>query len=143
MGGLAHKPILRHAGTGIPLPWWDSRIVPQQTLMEYLDIDRGSWASMVRSGFLSHPNCTVIRGEHRPLTCYIPAVIWQANGWLPSQTALAALAAGDSGIRALISSTEGLLNELRQIAAGVGPSKRQPIAKASIPFPAQPMLETK
>lgn len=132
MSGRKAVPMLIHPGSGVPLPWWDCRIVPQQTLMDYLACDRGQWPGLVSAGILSGPGGTVQGGEIRPQTSYVPAVIWAYNGWVPSDSALALLAAGDAPLRAQIAATERLLAELQTLASG---GRIRSAAAKAIPFP--------
>lgn len=129
MPGVKPLPILRCRG--VPVPFWDSRPVPQATLLEYLGCDRfSSWSNFVQAGLLGDERSTITRGATRPHTSYIPAVIWAHMGWVPSSAALAPLAASDAVLREHIAATERLLGELRALAEGATAKPRAPI-----PFP--------
>lgn len=139
MSGVKAVPMLRHPGCGVPLPWWDVRVVPQQTLMDYLACDRGRWATLVQSGMFAGEGGTVTCGAIRPQTSYVPAVIWAHNGWVPSPAALAALVVGDKAMRDLLDTAERTVAELRQLA--LGGVQRPSRTAASIPFPTPVSLQ--
>ena len=135
MSGVRPVPVLRHQATGVPLPWWDCRPVPLQTLLDYLGADRGAWPGLVSSGLLAAAGCVVERGQTRPISYYVPALIWAHHGWTPNTEALQILVAGDAALRQQIAATEALLAELRSVAAGDLRTARRVRAPLSIPFP--------
>ncbi len=87
-----YVPLLRHTGTGIPVPFWDTRIVPRQTMLEYLGIDLGKFDELFAKGLLTPVGGFVETGEKRPVISYIPAVVWASNKWTPTEAVLRVLA---------------------------------------------------
>lgn len=86
-------PMIRHPTLGIPMPWVDVRPVPPSTMMEYLGCDVARLRSLARAGCFAETGCTREVGESRPITYYVPARVWAANGWTPGHDVQQVLAA--------------------------------------------------
>ncbi len=111
----ARSPMLRHAATGIPLPFLDTRVVPKQTLMEYLGCDAGRFDALFAAGLLTPPGGHVETGERRPQISYVPAVIWAHNRWVPSDAVLRILASSGPELVEQIAATRRVLDEVTRL----------------------------
>ena len=85
-------PVLRHPTLGCPMPWLDTRPVPPSTMMEYLGCNEDRLRSLANAGCFTGDGCTREVGDSRPITYYVPARIWSANGWAPGADVMAVLA---------------------------------------------------
>ncbi len=112
-----YVPLLRHAGTGVPLPFWDSRIVPRQTLLEYMGLDLGKYDELYAKGMLTPVGGHVETGARRPQVSYIPAVIWATNRWTPPEAVLRVLAMSAPDLAEQIASTHRLLDTVARLLA--------------------------
>lgn len=108
-------PMLRHTGTGVPLPFWDTRIVPRQTLIEYLGTDLGKFDQLFAKGLLTPVGGHVETGEKRPQTSYVPAVVWAHNRWSPPEAVLRVLAMSAPELAEHISATRRTLDEIARL----------------------------
>ncbi len=110
-----YAPLLRHAATGIALPFLDTRVVPKQTLMEYLGCDSGRFDALFAKGLLTPPGGFVETGDTRPQISYVPAVIWAANRWVPSDAVLRILSASGPELVEQIAATRRVLDEVTRL----------------------------
>ncbi len=110
-----YVPLMRHPGSGVPLPFWDCRIVPRQTMLEYLGIDLGKFDELYAKGLLTPTGGSVETGAKRPQVSYIPAIVWAVNRWTPPEAVLRVLAMTAPDLAEQINKTRSVLDAVARL----------------------------